>query len=107
MFDEFMQAAIQEAQLGEREGGIPIGSVLVYRGRILGRGHNRRTVNGHGTPLVGSTGRFRLTVTRIPEEKKRHAGSTLCPNPIRWCSCECLDGMFVSDKSRALIHTGH
>jgi creatinine deaminase len=46
MFDEFMQAAIQEAQYGEREGGIPIGSVLVYRGRILGRGHNRRVQRG-------------------------------------------------------------
>src|SRR4051812_5871746 len=37
-----MLAAIEEARAGEREGGIPIGSVLVHRGRILGRGHNRR-----------------------------------------------------------------
>jgi cytosine deaminase len=37
-----MEAAIAEAELGMREGGIPIGSVLVHRGRILGRGHNRR-----------------------------------------------------------------
>jgi creatinine deaminase len=42
MIDEFMQAAIDEARHGEREGGIPIGSVLVHRGRIIGRGHNRR-----------------------------------------------------------------
>src|SRR6478736_5337287 len=42
MADEFMQAAIDEARGGEREGGIPIGSVLVHRGRIIGRGHNRR-----------------------------------------------------------------
>ena len=40
--DEFMRAAIEEAETGLREGGIPIGSVLVHRGRILGRGHNRR-----------------------------------------------------------------
>jgi cytosine deaminase len=40
--DEFMQAAIQEAEKGLREGGIPIGSVLVQGGRIIGRGHNRR-----------------------------------------------------------------
>lgn len=46
MADEFMQAAIDEAQQGEREGGIPIGSVLVHRGRILGRGHNRRVQRG-------------------------------------------------------------
>jgi cytosine deaminase len=46
MIDEFMQAAIDEARHGEREGGIPIGSVLVHRGRIIGRGHNRRVQRG-------------------------------------------------------------
>lgn len=40
--DEFMQAAIDEARLGLAEGGIPIGSVLVIDGKIIGRGHNRR-----------------------------------------------------------------
>ena len=44
--DEFMQAAIAEAQQGLAEGGIPIGSVIVHRGRILGRGHNRRVQQG-------------------------------------------------------------
>lgn len=44
--DEFMQAAIAEAQAGLIEGGIPIGSVLVHRGVILGRGHNRRVQQG-------------------------------------------------------------
>lgn len=44
--DEFMQAAIEEAKIGRREGGIPIGSVLVHRGRIIGRGHNRRIQKG-------------------------------------------------------------
>ncbi len=42
----FMQAAIDEALAGAREGGIPIGSVLVHRGRIIGRGHNRRVQRG-------------------------------------------------------------
>src|SRR5438876_11281507 len=46
MRDEFMQAAIDEAERGAREGGIPIGSVLVHRGRIIGRGHNRRVQRG-------------------------------------------------------------
>ena len=46
MGDEFMRAAIDEARHGEREGGIPIGSVLVHRGRIIGRGHNRRVQRG-------------------------------------------------------------
>jgi cytosine deaminase len=40
--DTFMQAAIDEAKLGLQEGGIPIGSVLVHNGEIIGRGHNRR-----------------------------------------------------------------
>ncbi len=40
--DIFMQAAIDEAQKGLAEGGIPIGSVLVKDGKIIGRGHNKR-----------------------------------------------------------------
>jgi cytosine deaminase len=40
--DEFMLAAIEEAEIGLAEGGIPIGSVIVDRGKIIGRGHNRR-----------------------------------------------------------------
>jgi len=42
----FLAAAIDEAQMGEREGGIPIGSVIVHRGEIIGRGHNRRVQRG-------------------------------------------------------------
>jgi len=44
--DEFLRAAIEEAARGLAEGGIPIGSVLVHKGRILGRGHNRRVQKG-------------------------------------------------------------
>src|SRR6266581_4578805 len=44
--DEFLKAAIEEAEAGLREGGIPIGSVLVHQSRILGRGHNRRVQKG-------------------------------------------------------------
>ncbi|WP_373388862.1 nucleoside deaminase [Pseudomonas alcaligenes] len=44
--DPFMQAAIDEARLGLAEGGIPIGSVIVHDGRIIGRGHNRRVQQG-------------------------------------------------------------
>ncbi|MBU1233082.1 MAG: nucleoside deaminase [Proteobacteria bacterium] len=40
--DEFMMAAIEEAKKGLSEGGIPIGSVLVNDGKIIGRGHNQR-----------------------------------------------------------------
>ena len=42
----FMQEAIREARKGLKEGGIPIGSVLVKGGRIIGRGHNRRVQKG-------------------------------------------------------------
>ena len=44
--DEFLQAAIEEARIGLAEGGIPIGSVLVIDGQIVGRGHNRRVQKG-------------------------------------------------------------
>ena len=44
--DPFLAAAIAEAEAGLREGGIPIGSVLIYRGQIVGRGHNRRVQRG-------------------------------------------------------------
>ena len=44
--DPFMKAAIEEAERGWAEGGIPIGSVLVHDGRVLGRGHNRRVQKG-------------------------------------------------------------
>jgi len=44
--DPFIQAAIEEAEAGLAEGGIPIGSVVVHDGRIVGRGHNRRVQQG-------------------------------------------------------------
>ncbi len=44
--DEFLKEAIKEAKKGLSEGGIPIGSVLVLDGKIVGRGHNRRVQNG-------------------------------------------------------------
>src|SRR5262249_51466208 len=48
--DPFLQAAIDEAKQGLAEGGIPIGSVLVIDGRIVGRGHNRRVQKGSAIP---------------------------------------------------------
>jgi cytosine deaminase len=47
--DPFMIAAIEEAETGLRENGIPIGSVLVHEGRVIGRGHNRRIQQGSPT----------------------------------------------------------
>ncbi len=50
MRDPFLQAAIDEAKQGLAEGGIPIGSVIVYQDRIIGRGHNLRVQQGN--PLL-------------------------------------------------------
>lgn len=47
--DSYMQAAVDEARKGLAEGGIPIGSVLVHQGKIIGRGHNRRVQQGSTT----------------------------------------------------------
>ena len=44
--DPFLSAAIAEAEQGLREGGIPIGAVIVSRGQVIGRGHNRRVQKG-------------------------------------------------------------
>ena len=67
MTDEYMRAAIDEAEAGLAEGGIPIGSVLVYDGRILGRGRNRRVQRGsvvlHGEmDALENAGRQRAAV---------------------------------------------
>jgi cytosine deaminase len=67
--DPFLAAAIAEAEQGLREGGIPIGSVLVSRGKILGRGHNRRIQKGspvlHGEmDALENAGRLTAAVYR-------------------------------------------
>jgi cytosine deaminase len=49
MADQFMSAALLEAERGLAEGGIPIGAVLVHQGRIIGRGRNRRVQQGSPT----------------------------------------------------------
>ena len=64
-----MRAAIEEAERGLAEGGIPIGSVLVHEGRILGRGRNRRVQKGsaalHGEmDALENAGRHRARVYR-------------------------------------------
>jgi creatinine deaminase len=69
MNDLFLEAAIEEARQGLREGGIPIGSVLVHNGKILGRGHNRRVQRGsailHGEmDALESAGRQPATLLR-------------------------------------------
>lgn len=67
--DKFLKAAIDEAQQGLQEGGIPIGSVIVHNGKIIGRGHNRRIQQGssilHGEmDALESAGRQPASVYR-------------------------------------------
>lgn len=66
---DFLGAAIAEAEAGLREGGIPIGSVLVHGDRIIGRGHNRRVQRGsvilHGEmDALENAGRQKASVYR-------------------------------------------
>lgn len=67
--DTFLQAAVAEAEAGLAEGGIPIGSVLVHGGKIIGRGHNRRIQHGscvlHGEmDALENAGRLSAAVYR-------------------------------------------
>ncbi len=67
--DKFLQAAVDEALMGLKEGGIPIGSVIVHDGKIIGRGHNRRIQKGstvlHGEmDALENAGRLPATVYR-------------------------------------------
>lgn len=55
--DPYLQAAIEEAKKGLAEGGIPIGSVIVHQGTIIGRGHNRR-VQDNSVILHGEMSAF-------------------------------------------------
>lgn len=69
MADRFLLAAIEEARAGLSEGGIPIGSVLVHDGAIVGRGHNRRVQKGsailHGEmDALENAGRLPASVYR-------------------------------------------
>jgi len=82
--DQFMQAAIDEARLGLSEGGIPIGSVIVYRGRIIGRGHNRRVQRGSSI-LHGEMDAFE-NAGRQPAAVYREAVLYTTLSPCAMCS---------------------
>ncbi len=80
--NKHMQAAINEAQKGLNEGGIPIGAVLVHKGRIIGRGHNRRIQKNsailHGeTDALENAGRLSAAVY-----KECELYTTLSPCPM-------------------------
>jgi len=85
--DEFMQAAIGEARRGLAEGGIPIGSVLVHAGRIIGRGHNRRVQKGstilHGEmDAIENAGRQPASVYRAATVYTTLSPCAMCSGTI-------------------------
>lgn len=85
--DEFLEATIEEAQAGLSEGGIPIGSVLVHDGKILGRGHNRRVQRGsailHGEmDALENAGRQPASVYRESTLYTTLSPCTMCSGAI-------------------------
>jgi len=75
--DEFMQAAIAEAQQGISEGGIPIGSVLVRDQKVIGRGHNKRVQDGD--PITHAEIDCLRNAGRVGNYKNAVLYSTLMP----------------------------
>jgi cytosine deaminase len=82
--DAFMQAAIDEARRGLAEGGIPIGSVIVHQGRIIGRGHNRR-VQQDSAILHGEMDAFE-NAGRQPAQVYRESVLYTTLSPCAMCS---------------------
>lgn len=82
--DQFMKAAWQEAQVGRDEGGIPIGSVLVHDGAIIGRGHNRRVQKGSAI-LHGEMDALE-NAGRQPASVYRHCVLYTTLSPCAMCS---------------------
>lgn len=82
--DPFLQAAIDEAQTGWDEGGIPIGSVIVHDGKIIGRGHNKRIQSGSPT-LHGEMDALE-NAGRLPASVYKQATLYTTLSPCSMCS---------------------
>jgi creatinine deaminase len=80
--DEFLRVAIDEAKQGLAEGGIPIGSVLVVSGKIVGRGHNRRVQKGSPTLHAEIDCLERAGRLRAADYRRSVLYSTLSPCPM-------------------------
>src|SRR5467141_3511768 len=85
--DDFLTLAIEEAERGRDEGGIPIGAVLVHNGRIIGRGHNRRVQQGSATlhgemDALERAGRQRASVYRASTMYTTLSPCAMCTGAI-------------------------
>ena len=99
--NNFMQAAIEEAQKGLAEGGIPIGSVIVHNNKIIGRGHNRRVQSG--SPILhGEMDAFENAGRQSAQTyKKATIYTTLSP-----CAM-CSGAIILYGISRVVIGENH
>ena len=99
--DPFLQAAIDEAQTGWDEGGIPIGSVIVHEGKIIGRGHNKRIQNGSPT-LHGEMDALE-NAGRLPASVYRESTlyTTLSPCPM------CSGAILLYGIPRVIVGENH
>ena len=84
MSDRFMDAAVAEAERGYADGGIPIGSVIVHRGEIIGRGHNQRMQKGSPT-LHGEMDALE-NAGRLPAKVYRESVLYTTLSPCSMCS---------------------
>lgn len=82
--DPFLKAAIDEAMEGLAEGGIPIGSVLVHDGKIIGRGHNRRVQKG--SPILHGEMDALENAGRQPAANYRECTIYTTLSPCSMCS---------------------
>ncbi len=82
--DKFLRQAIDEAQAGLRDGGIPIGSVLVVGDRIVGRGHNQRVQKG--SPVLHAEMDCLENAGRLPVSEYRKAVLYSTLSPCDMCS---------------------
>ncbi len=84
MSDPYLEAAIEEARAGLAEGGIPIGSVLVIDGEIVGRGHNRRVQRG--SAILHAEMDCLENAGRLPASRYREATIYSTLSPCDMCS---------------------
>ncbi len=82
--DPYMRAAVEEARKGLREGGIPIGAVLVLDGRIVGRGHNRRVQKG--SPILHAEMDALENAGRLSPQEYQRAVLYTTLSPCEMCS---------------------
>ena len=101
MKDPFLRAAIEEAKTSLSEGGIPIGSVLVHEGKIIGRGHNRRVQSG--SPIDHGEMNCLRNAGRLPGNVYKNCTiySTLSPCPM------CSGAIVLYKIPRVMVGENH